>query len=89
MKTNILVQYQGGGYSGCYWEWNYFYIDKQGDFHDIQSSGRDGIDNKQNAIELIEQDKSGTYIYDLSDKQDIITFSKETHAIHVSGVLHR
>lgn len=30
MKTNILVQYQGGGYDGCIWEWNYFYIDKQG-----------------------------------------------------------
>ena len=87
MKTNILVQYQGGGYSGCFWEWNYFYIDKQGGFHDIQSSGRDGIDNMQDAEQLIEQDKSGTYIYDLSNEQDIEMFSKESHPVHVKGVL--
>jgi len=87
MKTNILVQYSGGGYSGCIWEWNYFYIDKQETFHDIQSSGCAGIDNKQDAMELIEQDKSTTYVYSLDNKQDIETFGKETHAVHVSGVL--
>ena len=87
MKTNILVQYQGGGYDGCYWEWNYFYIDKQETFHNIRSSGRAGIDNKQDAIELLEQDANHTYVYDLDNEQDIRTFSKETHAAHVSGVL--
>lgn len=87
MKTNILVQYQGGGYDGCIWEWNYFYIDKQETFHDIQSSGRAGIDNKQDAMELIERDESHTYIYDLDNEQDIEAFNKETHAVHVSGVL--
>ncbi|KKN69806.1 hypothetical protein LCGC14_0437520 [marine sediment metagenome] len=87
MKTNILVCYEGGGYDGCYWEWNYFYIDKQGTFHDIQSSGRAGIDNRQDAEQLIERDETHTYIYNLSNKQDIETFSKETHPVHVSGVL--
>lgn len=87
MKTNILVQYRGGGYSGCFWEWNYFYIDKQGKFHDIQSSGSAGIDNMQDAQELIEQDKLHTYIYDMSNEQDIETFSKECNAIHVTGIL--
>lgn len=87
MKTNILVQYQGGGYDGCIWEWNYFYIGKQGTFHDIQSSGCGGIDNMQDAEQLIEQDKSSTYIYDLNNEQDIKTFSKESNAVHVTGVL--
>lgn len=87
MKTNILVQYSGGGYDGCIWEWNYFYIDKQETFHNIQSSGCAGIDNKQDAVKLLEQDKSTTYVYDLSNEQDLITFSRETHAAHVSGVL--
>ncbi len=87
MKTNILVQYRGGGYDGCIWEGNYFYIDKQGTFHNIQSSGCAGIDNKQNAMELIEQDKDSTYVYDLDNKQDIGAFSRESHAAHVSGVL--
>ena len=87
MKTNILVCYEGGGYDGCIWEWNYFYIDKQGTFHDIQSSGSAGIDNLKDALALIEQDETHTYIYDLSSEQDIKTFSKESNAAHVTGVL--
>jgi len=87
MKTNILVQYQGGGYSGCFWEWNYFYIDNQETFHDIQSSGRNGIDNMQDAEQLINQNKTHTYIYDMGNEQDIITFSNESHPFHVIGVL--
>jgi hypothetical protein len=87
MKTNILVQYQGGGYDGCYWEWNYFYIDKQGMFHDIWSSGRKAVTSIENAKELFWADCSGTYIYDLNNEQDIKTFSKESNAIHVTGVL--
>ncbi|KKN35465.1 hypothetical protein LCGC14_0783170 [marine sediment metagenome] len=87
MKTNILVQYQGGGYDSCFWERNYFYIDKQGTFYDIHSSGRAGIDNLKGALALIERDETHTYIYDLSNKQDIKAFSKETHPVHISGVL--
>ncbi len=87
MKTNILVQYTGGGYDGCFWEWNYFYIDKQGEFHNIQSSGRAGIDNKQDAEQLLKQDASSTYVYGLDNEQDIKTFSRECNAVHVSGIL--
>ncbi len=86
MNNNILVQYQGGGYSGCYWEWNFFYIDKDGQFHDIFSSGRAGI-----------KDKSGLYVLDLSDddvftysvtnKEDIKTFNKECNVVHITGIL--
>lgn len=86
MKTNILVQYQGGSYDGCIWEWNFFYIDKQEMFHDIQSSGCAGIDNKQDAEQLIEQDTSHTYVYDLDNGQDIETFSRENHAWNVQQV---
>ena len=39
---NVLVEYQGGGYDGCFWEWNYAFIDSRGVFHDIFSSGRKG-----------------------------------------------
>lgn len=91
MKTNILIQYDGGGYSGCIWEWNYFYIDNHGMFHDIHSSGTGGIDNLQAGQELIENEGNSfsnkVYIYDLNNEQDIRAFSKETHAVHVSGVL--
>ena len=87
MKTNILVQYHGGGYDGCFWEWNYFYIDKQGNFHDIESSGRAGIDNLQDAEKLIEDDANSTYIYDVSKDEDITMFAKKSNAVHVIGVL--
>ena len=86
MKTNILVQYQGGGYSGCIWEWNFFYIDENGAFHDIVSSGCAGIGNKQDAEQLLEQDASSTYIYGLNNEQDIKTFSSENHAWNVQQV---
>ncbi len=56
MQNNILVEYKGGGYSGCIWEWNYFYIDKQGVFHDVFSSGRAGISNKQDGQKYIDKD---------------------------------
>ena len=87
LKTNILCQYQGGRYSGCHWEWNYFYIDKQGNFHNIESSGSAGIDNLRDAEQLIEQDKDSTYIYDISNEQNIETFCNESHSVHASGVL--
>jgi hypothetical protein len=87
MKTNILVQYQGGGYSGCFWEWNYFYIDKQGTFHDIYSSGSAGIDTIQGVTQLLDQNNSHTYIYNLNNKQDIEAFSKKCNVVHVQAVL--
>lgn len=86
MKTNILVQYQGGGYDGCFWEWNYFYIDKQGTFHNIQSSGYAGIETLGEAQILLDGDRKH-YVYNLNNKQDIETFSKESHPAHVFGVL--
>ena len=87
MKTNILVQYSGGGYGGCFWEWNYFYIDKQGQFHNIESSGRRGIDNLQDAEDLIKADADSTHIYDVGRDEDITTFAKEGNVVHVTGVL--
>lgn len=87
MKTNILVQYRGGGYDGCIWEWNFFYIDKQGKFYDIFSSGCDGIDNLQDAEKLIDSELSGLYIYDVSKDEDITEFAKESNIVLVSNVL--
>lgn len=36
---SVVVSYQGGGYDGCVWEWNYAFLDKEGGFHSIFSSG--------------------------------------------------
>jgi len=41
--TSLLVMYQGGGYDGCFWEWNFFAFDRDGKFFNIFTSGRDGV----------------------------------------------
>lgn len=87
MNNNILVQYQGGGYDGCFWEWNFFYIDKDGEFHDIFSSGRDGITNKDDGQNLIDEDTDHVYIYDMTSEEDIKTFNAECNVVHITGVL--
>lgn len=80
--TNCLVQYQGGGYSGCIWEWNYFLIDSQGKFHDIFSSGRNGISKEEQLVNFDFDDKD-VYIYDLTDQKSIDEFVKESNEDNV------
>jgi hypothetical protein len=87
MNNNILVQYQGGGYSGCIWEWNFFYIDKDNTFYDIYSSGCAGIVNKQDAQNLIDEDTNHAYIYDVTNNKEIETFCVECNVVNVTGVL--
>lgn len=84
---NILVQYRGGGYSGNFWEWNFFWIDKQGQFHNIFSSGREGIETKERAFELLEQDESSTYVYHLDNPDDLRVFATKTHSTLVVMVV--
>jgi len=84
---NILVQYRGGGYDGCFWEWNFFWIDKQGGFHNIFSSGCGGIDTRERALELLEDDESSTYVYHLDNPDDLRTFATETHSSLVRMVV--
>lgn len=89
MKTNILVQYQGGGYSGCYWEWNFFYIDKDGAFHDIYSSGRDGIETATVAYGLFDgsTERDGVHVYHLDNEDELKDFATETHGGLVEGIV--
>ena len=86
MKTNILVQYQGGGYDGCFWEWNFFYIDKQGGFHDIFSSGHAGIKDIA-GLNILDMNDDNVYIYDMADEKAIEEFSRECNVVNVTGVL--
>ena len=75
---NVLVQYQGGGYDGCIWEWNFFWIDKQGKFHNIFSSGYKGIDTQEQAFELLKED--GLYVYHFDNPDDLQAFATEIHS---------
>ena len=84
---HTLVQYHGGGYDGCFWEWNYFYIDNDGEFHDVQSSGRFGCDTADKAKALLAENSDHTYTYDVTEPSDIADFSTESATPHVLGVL--
>ncbi len=81
MDTNILVQYDGGGYSGCVWEWNFFYIDKDGKFENIFSSGCGGIENQKDAENLVENNgsdfSSKIYIYHLDNENELAELARE------------
>lgn len=87
---NLLVQYQGGGYDGCVWEWNFFLFDRDGDFHNLTSSGRKGIEIEADARELIENEYieggKSIYIYDLTKQESLTEFAKETHHYLIATV---
>lgn len=74
---NILVEYKGGGYSGCIWEWNYCLVDKKGNFHDIYSSGIDGINDVATLAGYLQtmENKKDFYIYNFSNKADLKDFA--------------
>jgi len=87
---NLLVQYQGGGYDGCFWEWNYFIFDKEGTFHDIGSSGRNGITDEQTAKDYLSDDYNQEcidyFLVDMNDPESIEHFSKSSNDGHVRHV---
>lgn len=91
MKTKLrhtLVQYHGGGYDGCFWEWNFFYIDAEGEFHCIEATGRAGCDTAEKADAMLADDDGHVYAYDVTHDYEIAAFAKESNAVHVLGVLN-
>jgi hypothetical protein len=46
-KINSICVYKGGGYSGCVWEWNCCFFDKDGQFHNVHASGSMGCTTKE------------------------------------------
>ena len=93
---NLLIQYEGGGYSGCFWEWNFAYYDGEGVFHNIFASGRDGCKDHeamQKRIKDIDEDMKryhrsnpDYYFYDTTDKTSLLEFARETNEGLVIGV---
>lgn len=69
LPRNTVVAYQGGGYDGCFWEWNYAFIDKDGNFHDIFSSGYKGIKDAEGLLEALNEDKE-IDTYDMGDEEE-------------------
>ena len=58
----VLIQYSGGGYDGCIWEWNLGLFDHLGRWHTIYSSGYAGISSTDEALKRF--DLSGQVFQD-------------------------
>lgn len=93
MNDNTLVQYKGGGYDGCIWEWN-FACKYDGQFLDVGSSGRNGCHSEQEMDEYIEEAQTSRYLkyfeFSIPDQlEEFFYGANEGHAVHVARVLHR
>lgn len=87
IPNETLVLYQGGGYDGCFWEWNSFFIDKEGKFHDLGSSGYLGCDNLQKFVDNFDEDYSNTA--ELFSQDELETFIENFHAGIVKSILDK
>jgi hypothetical protein len=67
MKNTLLV-YHGGGYDGCIWEWNAAAWDSKGNFHDIYSSGCDGLFSRYGASNWQGRSEKGNLIHPEPEK---------------------
>jgi len=94
IKPNTIVQYQGGGYDGCMWEWNYAYFDNEGEFHSIVASGRKGCRNEEQLRDYIADADEGRSrfsvneydLYELDEEGEIERFGRETPISHLLTV---
>jgi len=85
---NTLIQYRGGGYNGCYWEWNFFYFDKNGKFYNILSTGRNGVKDEKDAARLLAANENSTYFYRITTKKARKEFVRENNPFLVAKIIH-
>lgn len=72
---NVLMVYSGGGYDGCIWESNWCLWDKDGQWHDVYSSGCGALKTEEAALEQYrfwdtEEEKSEVMHVINLDKED-------------------
>lgn len=89
VKPNTLVQYKGGGYDGCFWEWNYAYFDSKGNFHSIVATGRMGCETEGgllNYLEIADGVHQEFDLYEFDEDDEIARFGRETPISQLFGV---
>ncbi len=95
IKTkNVLCFYNGGGYDGCMWEWNFFSFDRRGKFHNLYTSGRHGIQKRKQALAVMDVDSpehddfwDTVYVYDLKNPASVAEFQAEHAAPSVVAIV--
>lgn len=93
-KPNTLVQYEGGGYEGCWWEWNFAYITPDSQFVNLACSGRNGCETLEKLEAYYQRTCVDTgcftsgkfFLYDLSDKKSLTEVPDELNVDHLVGV---
>jgi len=87
---NVLVEYQGGGYDGCMWEWNFFLFDEEGEFYCVYASGYAGIKTEAKALEALQDkewcERNQATKINLRSKKAVVKFTEETAGSLVKGV---
>jgi hypothetical protein len=85
VKPNTIVQYKGGGYDGCYWEWNYAYFDGDGRFHNLIATGRKGCKTEEELRNYLDTTKpiQDYDLYALTEDGEVERFGRETPFSHL------
>jgi hypothetical protein len=86
-KPNTLVSYEGGGYDGCMWEWNYAYIDKDGVFHNLASTGIHGCDTLGKLQAAYKRRPDEFDLYDFSKAKERSRAGRVLPISHLLGVV--
>lgn len=85
---NTLLYYQGGGYDGCIWEWNFCFWGVDGIWHNLHSTGCGGVESEKQALELAETLEHKAELVDLTDVTRFRQFQQDNNASLVLGIAH-
>lgn len=95
MLKDKLLYYRGGGYSGCFWEWNFCFWNSAGVWFDLYSSGREAITTERQALDYIKDDSNfgsnGAELVSLKNQRRWLKFQKDNNAynvFHITDVLN-
>jgi len=84
LKDNTIYQYQGGGYEGCFWEWN-MGMSLGGKFYSLYASGRHGaktLEELENRLETLQKEsewgvRKNVFLTDLTSDADKTELARE------------
>lgn len=85
-KPNTLVMYKGGGYDGCFWEYNYAYFDKDGTFHNVAATGSMGCDTLEKLKRSYQRQPRDFDLYEFDVEGETARFGREAPISHLIGV---
>lgn len=89
-KPHMLVQYKGGLYEGCFWEWNYAYLTPKGEFVNLGCSGLNGCETLKKLEDYYLHKAAGDFcLYDLNDKESLVEVSDDFPVDHLIGVANK